>query len=78
MTAVGNARCSKVDRPVWANRRFGPLSGRAFCDQGRAIWRLCYINATSTRECGFRAGVVAECRRMRGEKFRVVKGLSAK
>ncbi len=36
----------------------------AFRDHGTARWRLSDINATSTRECGFRARFAAECRRM--------------
>jgi hypothetical protein len=59
-------------------RRCGCPGKRASSDQAWAEWGRGYINASSTRECGFRAGFAAECRRMRGHSFRVIKGLSAK
>jgi hypothetical protein len=41
------------------NGGFGPLAIKVEHSGVRG-----YINATSTRECGFRVGFAAECRRM--------------
>jgi len=44
----------------WFIVRFGPVAIKVWQNGASGD-----INATSTRECGFRAGFAAECRRMR-------------
>jgi len=46
-------------------RRCSCPGRRGSGDQAWAGWGWRYINATSTRECGFRVVFAAECRRMR-------------
>ncbi len=46
------------------NRRFGPLGGEGTSRSWSGKMGTRYINATSTRECGFRARIAAVCRRM--------------